>query len=113
MRVGIVCPYDIGRPGGVQQLTGELARNLREGGDEVVFVGAGQGWGSDSHGLDHVTVPVGRATRVRANRSQAPVSLNPMPWRRVTEALSGVDGCEPAGAPDRPSRMAPRTCGTG
>lgn len=91
MRVGIVCPYDIGRPGGVQQLTGELARHLRERGDEVVFVGAGESWASDSHGLDDVTVPAGKATRVRANRSRAPLSLSPMSFRRIRSTLSKVD----------------------
>lgn len=91
MRVGIVCPYDIGSPGGVQQLTGELATHLRASGDEVVFVGAGKTWFHGGPGLDEVTVPTGRAISVRANRSKAPLLLNPVPLRRVRDSLAAVD----------------------
>lgn len=91
MRVGIVCPYDIGRPGGVQQLTGELASHLQAAGDEIVFVGAGRRWFGEGHGLEDVTVPAGRAVGVRANRSEAPVTLNPMPWSKVRRILAEVD----------------------
>lgn len=91
MRVGLVCPYDIGRPGGVQQLTGELATQLRAIGDEVVFVGAGTSWFHGGPGLDDITVPTGRAMSVRANLSKVPLTLSPVPWRRVRRALSVVD----------------------
>lgn len=91
MRVGVVCPYDISKPGGVQQLTGELATHLREAGDEVVFIGAGRTWFQGGPGLDDVTVPTGRAIGVRANLSKAPLTLSPVPWRRVRRALADVD----------------------
>src|SRR5688572_6255343 len=91
MRVGVVCPYDIGKPGGVQQLSGELAAHLRELGDEVVFVGAGQTWFHGGPGLDDVTVAVGRTYRIKANESLAPVSLSPMRWGKVRAALADVD----------------------
>lgn len=91
MKVGVVCPYDISKPGGVQQLTGELATYLREAGDEVVFVGAGTSWFQGGPGLDDVTVPTGRAISIRANLSKAPLTLSPLPWRRVRGALAGVD----------------------
>jgi len=91
VKVGVVCPYDISKPGGVQQLTGELATHLREAGDEVVFVGAGKSWFQGGPGLDDVTVPTGRAISIRANLSKAPLTLSPMPWRRVRSALAGVD----------------------
>ncbi|HEX6298844.1 MAG TPA: glycosyltransferase family 4 protein [Acidimicrobiia bacterium] len=91
MRVGVVCPYDISKPGGVQQLTGELATHLRDAGDEVVFVGAGRSWFQGGPGLDDVTVPTGRAIGIRANLSKAPLTLSPVPWRRVRRALADVD----------------------
>ena len=91
MKVGVVCPYDIGKPGGVQQLTGELAAQLRMMGDEVVFVGAGRSWFHGGPGLDDVTVPTGRGISVRANESRAPLTLSPIPWRRVRRALADVD----------------------
>jgi phosphatidylinositol alpha-mannosyltransferase len=91
VKVGVVCPYDISKPGGVQQLTGELATQLREAGDEVVFVGAGRSWFQGGPGLDDVTVPAGRAINIRANLSKAPLTLSPMPWRRVRRALANMD----------------------
>jgi phosphatidyl-myo-inositol alpha-mannosyltransferase len=91
VKVGVVCPYDIAKPGGVQQLTGELASQLRQAGDEVVFVGAGRSWFHGGPGLDDVTVPTGRSIGIRANLSTAPLTLSPLPWRRVRRALADVD----------------------
>lgn len=91
MRIGVVCPYDIGRPGGVQQLSGELTARLRDMGEDVVFVGAGESWFEGGPGLDDVTIPVGRSTSIRANESLVPLRLNPIGWRRVRRALEGVD----------------------
>jgi phosphatidylinositol alpha-mannosyltransferase len=91
MKVGVVCPYDIGVPGGVQQLTGELAVHLRETGDDVVFVAAGKSWFHGGPGLDDVTVPAGRGISIKANLSKAPLALSPIPWPRVRRALSTVD----------------------
>jgi phosphatidyl-myo-inositol alpha-mannosyltransferase len=91
LKVGIVCPYDIGKPGGVQQLSGELASRLMEMGDDVVFVGAGEGWFHDGPGVEHITVPVGRTSSIEANRSKVPVALRPSSWGKVRRALSDVD----------------------
>ena len=91
MRVGLVCPYDIGRPGGVQHLTGELAEHLISTGDEVVFIGAGKTWFHGGPGVDDVTVPAGRAISVKANRSVVPLTLSPASWRRVSQVLEEVD----------------------
>jgi phosphatidylinositol alpha-mannosyltransferase len=91
MRVGMVCPYDIGKPGGVQQLSAELAKRLREMGEEVVFVGAGESWFGDGPGIEDITVAVGRATSIRANQSRAPVTVGPGSWPRVRRALSDID----------------------
>jgi phosphatidyl-myo-inositol alpha-mannosyltransferase len=91
VRIGIVCPYDIGKPGGVQQLSGELASRLMGMGEEVVFVGAGEEWFHDGPGVEDMTVPVGRATSIVANRSRAPIALGPSSWGKVRRALSDVE----------------------
>lgn len=91
MLVGIVCPYDLGSPGGVQQLTIELAGQLRAHGEKAVLVGAGAGTHQGGPGLDASMVPAGRPVRVRANESIVPFTVSPLSWRRVRDALSGVD----------------------
>ena len=91
MRVGLVCPYDLGSPGGVQQLTEELAQQLRKQGDEVVVVGPGTDAFHGGPGSDATTVPAGRPFVVRANRSRVPLTLSPSSWWRVRRGLSGVD----------------------
>ncbi len=77
MEVGVVCPYDLGRPGGVQQQTRELVGVLEGLGHRPRLVAAGEA--------------VGRTVTVPANRSQAPVTVDPRAWRRVVSALEGVD----------------------
>lgn len=85
MRIGLVCPYDIGAPGGVQQLVLELAEELRVTGHEVVVVGAG----ASPEGEGSVTV--GRTRRVRANDSVAPITLTPSIRGTMRAALDAVD----------------------
>ncbi|MGF1617219.1 MAG: glycosyltransferase family 4 protein [Acidimicrobiia bacterium] len=85
MKVGIVCPYDLDEPGGVQQLCLELAGRLRGEGDEAVVVGPGSG------GSGVETVRVGSAVGIRANRSVAPVALGPGAWARAKAGLADVD----------------------
>lgn len=87
MKVGLVCPYDLATPGGVQQISIELAEQLRQSGDEVVLVGAG----AYASGQDDTTLTVGRTFRVRANRSVVRLTLSPFSWRRAHRALAGVD----------------------
>lgn len=90
MKVGVVCPYDLSSPGGVQQVTLELAGELRAGGDEVTVVGAGR-YASHAPGRDDTTVMAGRPFRVRANRSIVPLTISPLSWGRVRDALAKVD----------------------
>lgn len=85
MRVGIVCPYDLDKPGGVQQLCLELAERLRAGGEDAIVVGPGSG----ESGGD--TVRVGGSVGIKANRSVAPVALGPGVWARAKAALADVD----------------------
>jgi phosphatidylinositol alpha-mannosyltransferase len=82
MRIALVCPYDLERPGGVQQQCLELAARLREGGDEATVVGPGRRPG---------TVGVGAPLVVPANRSRVPLTLDPRVVRRVRAAVAGAD----------------------
>lgn len=90
MKVGIVCPYDLATPGGVQQTTIELAAELRRAGDEVILVGAGA-YAANAPGHDDATVMAGRPFRIRANDSIVPLTLSPLSWRRVGQALDAAD----------------------
>jgi phosphatidyl-myo-inositol alpha-mannosyltransferase len=81
MKVGIVCPYDLSAPGGVQQLSIELKDRLERGGDEVVLAGPGQGdW-----------IPLGSAVPVTANGSRVPITLSPTASGALREAMASVD----------------------
>lgn len=85
MRIGVVCPYDLDAPGGVQQQCIELSDRLAEGGDDVVLIAAGR------VGASADRVGVGGTIKIRANRSTVPLTAAPGAWRRVREALSTVD----------------------
>ncbi len=91
MKVGVVCPYDLGSPGGVQQLTSELCQQLRRAGHEVAYVGAGKAVFDGGPGRDDVTVPVGRPISIRSNQSRVPLTVAPASVRRVQRALAQVD----------------------
>lgn len=83
MKVAIVCPYDLGRFGGVQDQALSLAAWLRDVGHEAFVVGPGDGPAG--------TVSVGRSVPVPANGSVAPVSLRPRQLKRLVAATEGVD----------------------
>lgn len=76
----MVCPYDLGRHGGVQRHVAHLADELRRAGDEVVTIGPGSLPG------DHVDV--GGAVGVPFNGSVAPVALGPAAARRTRRAIA-------------------------
>jgi phosphatidylinositol alpha-mannosyltransferase len=85
LRVAMVCPYDLSRPGGVQGQALGLSRALRRLGHEVVVVAPdnrGAGWAAD-----HVWV-AGRSVGVRSNGSVAPVSVSPLAAKRAVDAAS-------------------------
>ena len=84
MRIGLVCPYDLGVPGGVQQIVIDLARHLRDGGDDVVVVGPG----SLAEGTGWEFRSVGASITLPANDSRAPICLRPSAWTRTIRALS-------------------------
>lgn len=84
MRVGLVCPYDLGKPGGVQAQVWGLARHLSDGGDHVTVIGPGLP--TDREGVD-----LGGTISVPGNRSIVPLSIDPRVVSRLREACSQID----------------------
>lgn len=84
MRVGFVCPYDLGRFGGVQDQIRLLAGTLRDRGHETVLVGPGATGPAEA-------VLVGSVTEVPGNGATTPLALSPRAIRRTAEALDGLD----------------------
>lgn len=88
MRIAIVCPYDIGCFGGVQQITAELAARLGALGDDVLLVAPG----SPVAGIPTATLrSVGPTLTVAANQSTVPISLDPRSIRATKAALDEAD----------------------
>ncbi|MGI9585058.1 MAG: glycosyltransferase family 4 protein [Acidimicrobiia bacterium] len=84
MKVALVCPYDLGKAGGVQDQVFRIARWLRSSGHEAVVVGPGNTGPEDS-------ILVGSTATIPANRASTPISLNPRIGRRLAEAVEDVD----------------------
>ena len=91
MKVGVVCPYDLDSPGGVQKITSELVEKLRAAGDDAFLVSPGEPVHRGGPASGGVTVPVGRAINWRANQSLVPLTISPASWRRVRQALHSAD----------------------
>lgn len=86
MRVALVCPYDLGVPGGVQSHVLHLARELQALGDVVVVLAPG-----DRDDVAEGTVPLGRSVGIRFNGSVAPLALTPAAARRTLVTLRGFE----------------------
>lgn len=84
MRIAVVCPYAFDAHGGVQDQVARIVEWLRRDGHEAWAVAPGSG-GPD--GTRHV----GRYRTVPANRSRAPISLDPRVGRRVATAVADAD----------------------
>lgn len=85
LRIGIVCPYSLDVPGGVQAHVVGLARALRALGHDVDVLAPAD---EDSDLPDFVT-PAGRALGVPYNGSVARVSFGPVSYLRVRRWLHG------------------------
>jgi phosphatidylinositol alpha-mannosyltransferase len=79
MRVGIVCPYSLDVPGGVQAHVVDLARALRRLGHEVDVLAPAD---EDKPVPDFVT-PAGRAVGIPYNGSVARLSFGPVSFARA------------------------------
>ena len=84
MRVGLVSPYDLGRPGGVQDQVIHLGDWLRDAGHDPVIVGPGV------EGPEGAIL-LGPTTIITANRAATPIRLDPRIGRDLARALTGVD----------------------
>lgn len=84
MKIGVVCPYDLGRHGGVQDQTRRLVRWLRSAGHEAVLIGPGL---EGPRGA----VLLGSTTVIPANAAATPISLDPRVFARMRSALDGME----------------------
>ena len=97
LRIAMVCPYSLARPGGVQGQVVGLSRSLRARGHHVTVVapdvepdasatdGRSPGHRGGSEPGDVVTA--GKSWSLPANGSRAPVALSPLAAARVARLL--------------------------
>ena len=86
MRVGLVCPYSLTIPGGVQGQVLGLARSLRALRHEVRVLGP-----CDGPPPDAGVTPLGRSVPTAANGSIAPIAPDPSAQLRTIRALRDED----------------------
>ncbi|PPK67369.1 glycosyltransferase family 4 protein [Actinokineospora auranticolor] len=87
MRVGIVCPYSLDVPGGVQAHVLDLARALRAQGHEVDVLAPAD----DDTPVPDFVQPAGRALGIPYNGSVARLSFGPVSYTRVRRWLRDHD----------------------
>jgi phosphatidylinositol alpha-mannosyltransferase len=92
VRIALVCPYSLSRPGGVQGQVLGLARALRATGHHPLVLAPADG-PVDAPGLESDIVVLGRTLPVRANGSVVPVSFGPLAAGRAVRRIgqAGVD----------------------
>ncbi len=84
MRVGLVCPYDLSKPGGVQSQVLGLAEALGGGIDDALVIGPGLP--DDTPGWN-----LGGSVGVRGNGSVAPISLDPRIGKTIRTISRDLD----------------------
>ena len=82
MRIGIVCPYSLSQPGGVQGQVLGLARALRRRGHQVRVLGP-----CDGPPPELGITPLGGAVPMPTNGSVAPLAPDPAAQMRLVRAL--------------------------
>jgi phosphatidyl-myo-inositol alpha-mannosyltransferase len=85
LRVAMVCPYSLSRPGGVQGQVLGLARSLGARGHDVTVCAPIDRTEDAPEGVGFVDA--GRSSSLRANGSVAPVCLSPAAARRALAAV--------------------------
>ncbi len=83
MRVALVSPYDLGRPGGVQGQVLGIAEALRREGDVVSLFAPGTPRAPEAEAWSSL----GASWSVPANGSRAPIALAPRSWSRLHASL--------------------------
>ena len=83
MRVAVVSPYDLGRPGGVQNQVLELVKHIRLAGHDAWVVGPGA---PSAEGVD-----IGSTVVIPANGSRVPICLSPWAIRRARDAVAEAE----------------------
>ncbi|QWC85287.1 glycosyltransferase family 4 protein [Nocardioidaceae bacterium] len=87
MRIGLVCPYSLDAPGGVQNHVKDLAGVLVERGHDVAVLAPGE----DDPDLPAYVTTTGRAVPVPYNGSVARLAFGPVQAARVRRWLKDVD----------------------
>ena len=82
MRIGLVCPYSLTLPGGVQGQVLALGRSLRSMGHDVRVLGP-----CDGPPPDAGVTPLGNSLPTAANGSMAPIAPDPAAQLRTIRAL--------------------------
>ena len=82
MRIGMVCPYSISVPGGVQEQVLGLARALRAKGHPTRVLAP-----SDGPPPDGWVTPLGNSIPTAANGSVAPIAPDPSAQLRLIRAV--------------------------
>ncbi|GMR02592.1 MAG: glycosyltransferase family 4 protein [Acidimicrobiia bacterium] len=84
MKVALVCPYDLGKPGGVQDQVIRLAGWLEARGHPATIIGPGtQG--------PQGAVLVGSTSVITANAAATPIAIDPRVRSRIFSAVEGAD----------------------
>lgn len=86
MRIGIICPYSLTVPGGVQMQVLGLARALRRHGERVRVLAP-----CDGPPPDAGVTPLGNSLPTAANGSIAPVAPDPAAQLRTVRAMRDED----------------------
>ena len=88
MKVGLVCPYSLDTPGGVQNHVRDLAETLIERGHDVSVLAPGE-----SDDLPSYVVPAGRTVALPYNGAVARISFGPVTAGR-TRRTCDDRGCD-------------------
>ncbi|HVA06162.1 MAG TPA: glycosyltransferase family 4 protein [Acidimicrobiales bacterium] len=89
MKIAMVSPYALSRPGGVQGQVIGLARALRGLGHQVTVLGPDDAGGEVGASPD--TYVLGRPTGLHSNGSVAPVTISPLAARRAVRFVRRGD----------------------
>ena len=87
MRIALVCPYSLSRPGGVQGQVLSLAAALQGSGHDVAVLAPVDGPVATPHLAPGTVVGLGRSLPVPANGSVAPIGLGPAGARRAVATV--------------------------